>query len=121
MKKLSCLVLLAALVSSPAWADCTYPKKPGKMPDGKSATRDEMVATQKVVKQYQSDMTTYLECLKAEHQASLAKDADTLSDKQKKTMTDRYTQKNDAAVDEAHDVANRFNEQLRVFREKSEK
>jgi hypothetical protein len=117
MKKLSCLLLLAVM-SSPAWADCTYPKKPGKMPDGKTATRDEMVATQKVVKQYQADMTSYLECLKAEHQAALAKD-ESLSDKQKKTMTDRYTQKNDAAVDEAHDVANRFNEQLRVFREKS--
>ena len=88
------------------------------MPDGKTATRDEMVATQKVVKQYQADMTSYLECLKAEHQAALAKD-ESLSDKQKKTMTDRYTQKNDAAVDEAHDIANRFNEQLRVFREKS--
>ncbi len=120
MKKIACLVLLATL-ASPAWADCTYPKKPGKMPDGKSATRDEMVATQKVVKGYQGDMTAYLECIKAEHQAALAKDADTLSDRQKKTMTDRYTQKNDAAVDEAHEVANRFNEQLRVFREKSEK
>ena len=70
MKKLSCLLLLAVM-SSPAWADCTYPKKPGKMPDGKTATRDEMVATQKVVKQYQADMTSYLECLKAEHRPRL--------------------------------------------------
>ena len=38
MKKLACLVLLTAL-SAPAWADCTYPKQPGKMPDGKTATR----------------------------------------------------------------------------------
>lgn|SRR5690606_1388875 len=118
MKKLSLLLVLSVL-SSPAWADCSYPKQPGKIPDGKSATRDEMVATQKVVKQYQADMTTYLECIKSEHQAALDKDA-TLSDKQKKTMTDRYTQKNDAAVDEAHEVAGRFNEQLRVFKAKSE-
>lgn len=119
MKKLSCLVVLAAL-SSPAWADCSYPKAPARIPDGKSATRDEMVAAQKVVKQYQADMTTYLDCLKAEHEASLTKDA-SLSDSQKQSMTARYTQKNDAAVDEAHDVANRFNEQLGVFKAKSSK
>jgi hypothetical protein len=110
-----------ALLSSPAWADCTYPKKPGRIPDGNSATRDEMVAAQKVVKQYQTDMTSYLDCIKAEHQAALDKDAATLTDKQKETMTARYTQKNDAAVDEAHEVAGRFNEQLRVFRAKGEK
>ena len=119
MKKLSCM-LIVALMASPAWADCSYPKKPGRMPDGKSATRDEMVATNKVVKEYQADMTTYLECIKAEHQDALSKD-DKLTDRQKETMTARYTQKNDAAVDEAHEVANRFNEQLRVFREKSDK
>lgn len=119
MKKLSCLLVLAAM-TSPAWADCSYPKAPARMPDGNSATRDEMVATQKLVKQYQTDMTTYLDCIKAEHQTALGKDA-SMSDDQKQSLTARYTQKNDAAVDEAHDVANRFNEQLRVFKAKSSK
>jgi|SRR5690606_34309421 hypothetical protein len=119
MKKLSCLLVMAAL-ASPAWADCTYPKKPGRIPDGNTATRDEMLAAQRVVKQYQADITAYLECLKAEHQAALDKDP-SLSQKQKDQMTARYTQKNDAAVDEAQEVANRFNEQLRVYRAKNDK
>jgi hypothetical protein len=114
MKKLACVLVLAAM-TSPSWAACNYPKKVTKMPDGKSASRDEMVATQKTVKQYQTDMSTYLECIKTEHHASLAKDAATLSEDQKKALTTRYTQQNDAAVDEEQEVAERFNEQLRAF------
>src|SRR5262245_41586054 len=96
MKKLSCLLVLAAM-TSPAWADCSYPKAPGRLPDGKSSTKEEMLAAQKVVKQYQTDVTTYLDCLKAENDAALAKDASTLTDDQRKALIARYTQKNDAA------------------------
>ena len=121
MKKLSCLVILAASMSSVAWADCTYPRAPGKMPDGSSATRDEMVAAKKLVDQYNADMTTYLACIKTEHDDALAKQGSTLSEEQKQQMSARYTQKNDAAVDELQEVAGRFNEQLRAFRAKSAK
>jgi len=120
MKKLACLLVLAAL-SSPAWADCSYPKAPNKFPDGKSSTKEEMVAAMKVNKAYQAEVTTYLDCLKAENDAALAKDAATLTDAQRKTMNTRYTQKNDAAVDEAQKVADRFNEQVRVFNAKEKK
>ncbi len=84
MKKFACLLVMAAL-SSPAWADCNYPKKPGRMPDGNTATRDEMVAAQRVVKQYQADITAYLECIKAEHQAALDASPD-LTAQQRKTL-----------------------------------
>ena len=120
MKKLSCLLVLVAM-TSPAWADCTYPKAPTKFPNGKTSTKEEMVAAMKVNKTYQADVTTYLECLKAENEAALAKDAATLTDDQRKTMNARYTQKNDAAVDEAQKVADRFNEQVRAFNAKEKK
>ena len=120
MRKLSCLLVLVAM-TSPAWADCDYPKKPGKIPNGNTATRADMVAAQREVKDYQAKITTYLECIKAEHDAALAKDAATLSDKQKETMTQRYIQKNDSAVDEAKEVADRWNEQRTVFLAKENK
>ena len=119
MKKLSC-VLMLALMTSPAWAECTYPKAPSKFPNGKSATRDEMVAAQKVNKAYQADVTTYLGCIKAEHEEAIAKDP-ALTEEQKETMTARYIKKNDDAVDRAHEVANRFNEQLSAFTAKQGK
>jgi hypothetical protein len=123
MKKISFLVVLAAVLPVAAWAECTYPKKPAKAPDGARATRDEMVAANKVQKQYQSDVTAYLTCLKSEHEATLAKlDPATKNiEDEKKKLTQRWEKKNDAAVDEAQDVADRFNEQLNAFKAKSAK
>ena len=121
MKKLACLLVLASALSSTAWADCAYPRAPGKLPDGNAATREEMVAAKKVVDQYNTDMTAYLGCLKTEHDAALAKQGASLSEEQKQQMSARVTQKNDAAVDELQDVVGRFNEQLRVFKAKNAK
>ena len=117
MKKTSFLVVLAAMLPVAAWADCTYPKKPAKAPDGARATRDEMVAARKVQNQYQSDVTAYLKCLKDDHEATLAKVDPALknAEDEKKKLTQRWEKKNDAAVDEAQDVADRFNEQLSAY------
>jgi hypothetical protein len=119
MKKLSCLLVLA-MMTSPAWADCTYPKAPTKFPNGKSASKDEMLAAMQVNKTYQSDVSAYQDCLKAEHDAALAKDA-AMTDDQKQALTKRYIQKNDAAVDEAKEVAARFNSQVQAFNAKNKK
>ena len=119
MKRVACLVVLAAILPAAAWADCTYPKKPGKAPDGNHATRAEMIAAKKVVDQYQADVTAYLACLKSEHDADMAKNA-AASDDDKKKMTMRWEKKNDAAVDEAQDVADRMNEQIRVCKARAD-
>jgi len=121
MKKMSCLILLAASIASPAWAACTYPAAPAKLPDGNTASRDEMVAGKKLVETYNADMNTYLGCIKQEYDDAVAKQAATLTEEQKQQMAARYTAKNDAAVDELQGVAARFNEQLRVFKAKSTK
>ncbi len=117
MKKFSCAVLLAASLSSTAWAACTYPSAPGKLPDGSTATRDDMLAGKKLVEKYNADMNTYLACIKDEYDTSTK--AASLTEEQKQQMAARYTAKNDAAVDELQGVASRFNEQLRVFKAKS--
>ena len=119
MKKALYSVLLAASLSTAAFADCTYPRAPTKMPDGTSATRDDMIAGKKQVEQYNADMTTYLNCIKTEHDAALAKQAASATEEQKQQMAAMYTQKNDAAVDELQGVAARFNEQLRAYKAKT--
>ncbi len=121
MKKISCLILLAGCLSSPAWAACNYPAAPAKLPDGNTASRDEMVAGKKLVESYNNDMNAYLGCIKKEYDESVAKQAATLTEEQKQQMAARYTAKNDAAVDELQSVAARFNEQLRVFKAKGAK
>ena len=54
---------LAAGAAFPAYADCTYPRAPASMPNGNTASMEEMVEGQKQVKQYMADMDTYLKCL----------------------------------------------------------
>jgi roadblock/LC7 domain-containing protein len=116
MKKLSCLLILAAALSSSAWAaDCKIPRTPGKIPDGATAARADMVAAKKVVDQYNESMNAYLACIKAEHEADLAK-YPSADEKLKEQFVERFTKKNDAAVDEAQQFIERFNEQLRAFK-----
>jgi hypothetical protein len=121
MKKSSCLIVLAASLSSTAWAACNYPAKPAKLPDGNAATREEMVAGKKVVETYNAEMNAYLACIKGEYDDNLAKQAASLTEEQKQQMAKLYTAKNDAAVDELQGVAGQFNEQLRVFKAKTAK
>jgi hypothetical protein len=121
MKKISCLILLAACVVSPAWAACNYPAAPAKLPDGSTSSREDMIAGKKLVETYNGEMNAYLGCIKKEYDESVAKQAATLTEEQKQQMAARYTAKNDAAVDELQGVAARFNEQLRAFKAKSSK
>ncbi|MEY2854301.1 MAG: hypothetical protein RL030_1433, partial [Pseudomonadota bacterium] len=105
MKKSLLALAFAACLSTAAFADCTYPRAPGKAPDGNVATREDMLAAKKVVDAYNATMNTYLECIKGEYDASLAKGGAALTEDQKKQMATMYTQKNDSAVDELTGVA----------------
>ena len=119
MKKTLVALAIVASFSASAFADCTYPKSPGKAPDGSVATREEMVAAKKLVDQYNADMNAYLACIKSEYDAQLAKGGAALTEEQKQQMAAMYTQKNDAAVDELTGVANGFNEQVRAYKAKT--
>jgi type IV secretory pathway VirB4 component len=123
---LTALVLAGAFLASQANADCAYPAKPGKMPDGTTATKDEMVAAKKLVVQYNTDMATYLNCLDTEFSATLAAmPAETdkakveKQTKQKAEMQKKQDEKHDAAVNELTSVTDGFNEQLRAYKAKN--
>lgn len=119
MKKVACLAVLAAALPLTAWADCTPPKKPANPPSGAKATRAEMIAAKKVNDQYQADINAFLQCLKAEHQDALGKTANWTEDEKKK-LVDRWQRRNDSAVDEAQEVADRFNAQLKICKARAD-
>lgn len=116
MQRPALLLALAALATAPAFADCVYPKAPAAIPDGKTASLEEMLAANKAVKQYNTDIDNYLGCLKKDLDESLSRQNDTLTEDQKKAMNAVFTQKNNAAVDELQAVAARLNEQIRVYK-----
>src|SRR5688572_26571466 len=67
MKVLYTAAVIAALAAAPSWGACTYPTAPGNMPDGNTATRDDMLAAKKQVQEFDKLITAYTECLKLEN------------------------------------------------------
>jgi phage-related tail protein len=116
MKALPVMALGAALWGGAAYADCTYPAAPSKMPDGASATLEEMVAGQKAVKEYDKSIKDYVDCIDKELDDKIAKAGDKLKPEQKADMQKVEAQKHNAAIDQLQSVADRFNEQVKVYK-----
>jgi len=92
-----------------------------KLPDGNSATLDEMVSAQKAIKEYNKAIESYVSCIKLEHDSAASKVGEKPSPEQKKALDDMErveVQKHNAAIDQLQSVAARFNEQVRLFKAK---
>jgi len=93
---------------------CDYPERLNDLPDGNTATRDEMVEGKKAVQSYLANMESYLSCIEAdEAQAMIA--LGSADDETKKQRTDMFNKKYNAAVEEMNLVAEEFNIQLRAY------
>ncbi len=109
---------IASLVLSLPAIACDYPQ-PAEIPNGTTATRDEMLAGQQAVKDYIEAMEAYLACIEEEEQATLDTLPD-ISDEDRVNRERALTMKHNAAVEEMELVAARFNEEVRVYRAQSE-
>jgi hypothetical protein len=119
MKALLVLAAAAALSAGAAYADCPYPSPPEKLPDGASATLQDMLAGQKAVADYNKAINDYVACIDKAVVDSIASAGDKLKPEQKADMQRVETQKHNAAIDQLQSVADRFNEQVKVFKAKS--
>jgi hypothetical protein len=119
MKALLALAATAALSAGAAYADCPYPAAPDKLPDGATATLQDMLAGQKTVGEYNKAVNDYVTCIDKELEDALAKAGDKIKPEQKADMQRVETQKHNAAIDKLQTVADRFNEQVKVFKAKS--
>ena len=108
------VVSVAALFLAQGALACDYPERVQEMPDGNSASRDDMVAGKKAVQTYIASMESYLSCIEAEEaQAVIAMgDAD---EEAKSQRADTFNKKYNAAVEEMNLVAEEFNIQLRAY------
>jgi hypothetical protein len=119
MKALFAITALAAL-AGPVYADCSYPPPPAKLPDGNTATMQEMLEAKTAVTQYNKDINAYVACIKLEHETAVTTAGDKLTPEQKADMEKMEVQKNNAAVDQLQSVADRFNEQVRIYKAKND-
>jgi hypothetical protein len=92
MKRIAVITVLLAATALPAMG-CDRPAAPDAIPDGKTAAKEEMLASKKQVDAFKTGMEEYLACEKS-------------------------SAKRDAAAAELMKVADRFNAQVKAFKAK---
>ncbi|MDP9083508.1 MAG: hypothetical protein M3N50_07060 [Pseudomonadota bacterium] len=113
------LTLVFALGSAAhSQGSCTYPHSPDAPPDGSTATKEQMIAAKHDFDRYNTEMNSYLDCIKLEMDSAAPKDAKPSAEEKKKAEEKQkvLTQKNNAAVDELQANVGRFNEQLKAYK-----
>lgn len=101
------LVLSTGFVALPVFAACENPTMVS-IPDGATATMEELLAVQGQVKTYMAEMEVYLACINEEIEAG-GEDA---SAEFKSLMVTRHN----SAVTEMETIAAAFNEQVQAYR-----
>jgi hypothetical protein len=100
MRSLAVLLCLAAAVTSFTLSaeECAEPAEPQNPPSGATASRDEMRVAQEAMKDYNAAVTEFSACAARNHQDPA---------------------KANEAVRKLKVLANRFNAELRAFRQKN--
>jgi hypothetical protein len=117
IRMLSCLLLLGAW--SLGQAECTYPRAPADLPDGRTATNEQMVEGMKTIKDYNALVTTYLACLDEKMNTDLANAGPDASSDVIAQIKSINAKRHNAAIEELEGHAALFNEQVRTFKAKA--
>ena len=100
------MTLPAILIAGTVFA-CDYPARV-LIPNGNTATKEEMIDGQRGVKEYVTSMEIYLECIVEEEKRAREAIAD-LQPEDEQDREDALNKKYNAAVDEMERVAAQFN------------
>ena len=102
------LILVFAIIAAKgAAAECTRPAEPS-LPDGATATKAEMGGAFKAVKEFQTELLGFRECLDAAQTAG----GDEITEEIRMISVQRYN----ASVDAEEIFVDRFNVQFRAYK-----
>lgn len=105
-------VLAALSLGAAAEAACTRPEAKFTVPDGASATEEEMKVSAQALLEFDRDVGEYLRCIKGEtSQETVGKDAQT-----REQLLKEYVASHNAAADQLTGLADCYNAQLETFR-----
>lgn len=113
IKLLSGITLLFGIQSALA---CEYPERVS-IPNGTTATKEEMLEGQRGVKTYVEAMEAYLECIVDEEKQARAAIEEMSADEEQQ-REDMLNKKYNAAVDELERTAAQFNVEVQAYRAK---
>jgi len=118
MNALLSLSLVAALAAAPVYADCPAPNDAIKIPDGATATKDQMLAAQHAIKDADAAIATFADCLRAEQDAKIAAGGDKMTDADKLKISAEYVNRQNVEVEKLQKLADQFNVELRAYKAK---
>ena len=115
-------VATTILAISPLALACDYPAAVD-IPNGATATKDEMVSGVNAFKAWQQALAEYRECIKAETAEAIAALADSGAsaedqEQSKMALGKQLTQKHDASVDDEMTRAEDMNAQIKAYKSK---
>lgn len=119
MKKLiKTVVSICLLMGTQSAISCDYPNRI-LIPNGNTASKDEMLEGQRAVKQYVSEMEAYLQCIEDEEAAArLTMEEMSAEDEEERERV--FSKKYNAAVDEMERTAAQFNAEVQAYRAQSQ-
>jgi hypothetical protein len=113
------LTLVAATtIAAPAFADCTAPTINVTVPEGAKATKEDLVATQRTLKELNVAVADFTTCLQNERDAKIAAGGDSLSDAARQKISAEYNTRGNAAIDKLQKIADKFNLEVRAYKAK---
>ncbi|NOX68737.1 MAG: hypothetical protein GXP15_06095 [Gammaproteobacteria bacterium] len=115
---LKTLSIVSLLTIAPLSFGCDYPARI-ELPNGLSATKDEMLAGQRSVKKFVADMEVYLECIVAEEKAARS-ELDSIEAEDEQLREDLLNKKYNAAVDQMERIAAEFNGAVQTYRSRDD-
>jgi hypothetical protein len=107
LKRMLAAMVIGYSLSFAAQADdCVQPAPPSKIPEGKTASEQEMGLARQTMADYAHDIDTYVKCLEfaAAHNGLSSREATDLGNR---------------AIDVARKITGQFNDQLKVFKAKT--
>jgi hypothetical protein len=110
---------LSTLLFAGAGIACEYPDNP-PVPNGSSASKDEMIAGQKAMNAYIKELEAYQQCLVEEEEAARAELGEEVEPDVLKQREELLTKKYNAAHDEMLKAAAVFNAELEEFNSRDE-
>jgi len=97
---------------------CDYPSRV-LIPNGSTATKEDMLNGQRNVKSYVSEMESYLDCIVEEEKVAVAA-MDDLEPEDEQQREDMINKKYNAAVDEMERLAAQFNAEVQAYKAKND-
>jgi hypothetical protein len=127
MKNPTKTVIAITLLALPAFGfACEYPERP-TLPDGSTASKDQMIAAQTSVKAFLAAVDEYLTCIEEEEKEAIAAlpeidesddDAVTGREAEIKRRDDLLSKRFDAANEEKFLFGEKWNQQVRAYNDR---